>query len=263
VDRQTEFLNPRDREGAFDWQERHLKSVFVPNWVLQEIEMIHHEAEGELSIVYNTTNAYFVLSDPHYIDDFKLAASEILPSGVEIDDYSNRFGPVRHSTDLLLEISNMTMWAAVFSGILILSLTMMLFLYDRRHEIGIYLVLGVKKSAVILQFLTEILIISFIGITIALFIGNALSNQLSQLILQHEIAEFYENLHPSETTVTDIETMFGFHEMTYQDILEASDINLGIEVSMIFYLVGGTIIALATLVPVIYILKLSPKKILL
>jgi len=206
---------------------------------------------------------HFVLADPIYTDDFMIAASEIFPEGTILNDYSSRFSAIMHSTSILLEITNVMMWGAIGAAVIVLTLTITLFLHDRRHEIGIYLSLGERKNAILLQFLSEIMIVSLIGITIALFIGNSVSNQLSHSMLLDEIVTFEEERDLVDALPTDMELAFGHHQLTHDYMLAAFDTSLSAETVVIFYAVGIGISVAATIVPIAYIVKLNPKKVLM
>ena len=270
VNRLTEFQG--SRELAFLGHEDHLNSIFVPNWVLQNIVTTTRDFDTQvseisnsfvISIPYNTTNAYFILSDPRYTEDFRLAASEILPTGVYLDDYSIRFAAVQGSMAQVLEITNFAMWSSIMIGIFFLFLVVVLFLYDRRHEVGIYVALGARKSKIILKFVIEIFILAFTGITVALFVGNFISNQLSEVLLVQEMTDFHSDITGHGMTLTDIEIRFGFHEITPHDMLEATDIGFELSFIIVFYLIGLIVTMLATTLPIMYLLKQAPKKVLL
>ena len=183
-----------------------------------------------------------------------------MPEDLVLNDYSDRFGAVRHSIDMLAETTSIILWGAIGAVILIFMLVVALFLHDRRGKVGIYLSLGEKRLVIILQFLSEVVVISLSGITLALFIGIAISNQLSRSILQNEMIAFFERTPP---VTTQIEVFFGGEALTYEQLLEASNTNLSLEIAVVFYTVGFLIIAIATLIPIVYITMLKPKKVLL
>ena len=81
----------------------------------------------------------------------------------------------------------MILLGAIIATIVIISLLILLFLSDRKHEIGVYLALGSKKKGIIFQIVTEVLILSIIGMTGALFVGNVMASNLSQEMLRNEL----------------------------------------------------------------------------
>jgi len=162
-----------------------------------------------------------------------------------------------------MNITNVMMWGAIIAAILVITLVVTLFLHDRRHEIGIYLSLGEKRSKILWQILTEVLVVSVVGIMIALFVGNIISNQMSQNILRNEMIAFDESRDWWERFPSTMEIYFGQRELTPELMLEAFDTSLSTEIIILFYTVGLGTVAIATLIPIIYIVKLEPKKVLL
>jgi len=261
-----DFVNRPYLEDFSTVQDGIMNRIFVPNWIVNLVEIefdYHFEWDWEQPLF--TVQPHFVLADPTYITDFMEAAYEILPEGVWLNDYSNRFGAIVHSTDMIVDITNMMMWGAIGAAIIVLTLVTTLFLHDRRHEIGIYLSLGEKKSGIVLQFLTEIMIVSVIGISVALFIGSIVSTQISQSMLRDELVAFEDARDEWDWTAMPgtIELSFGNHQLTHNDMLEAFDTSLGVETTLIFLGVGLSVVAISTMLPILYVVKLNPKKVLL
>ena len=75
-----------------------------------------------------------------------------------------------------------------------MSLLITLFLRDRKQEIGIYLAIGDKKGRVTAQFLTEVLGLSLVAITLSLFTGSLLANNFSQTMVQNNLMTPMENV---------------------------------------------------------------------
>jgi len=268
LDEQTEFLHNNDIHVNRS-RERFLNTLLVPEFVIQNLDQFHDElwewnyATGRVDTVF----AYFLLNDPRDAEAFVAAVRGILHPEFYLNNHDGRFSSISHSLAALLAITDFVMWGAILANIIILVLLLMLFLYDRRHEIGIYLSLGERKQKIVMQFITEILIVAFIGTTIALFVGNIISNHLSQELLRNEITAFHENFDwrdlSQSNPITDVEILFGFNEISYYDLLVATDTGFDLGTTVIFYAVSLGIVLLATALPVLYIVKMNPKKILL
>jgi len=265
------YLESEARENY----EHFMNQIFVPNWIIDDIEQEWFYYNGCFEGMGFRCRAVgvpfiaiprpiFILSDPLYLDDFRTAAFEILPAGGWFfEDYSNRFATINHSTDILLNITGMMMWGAIGAAVLVITLTISLFLHDRRHEIGVYLAMGEKRAKILWQILTEVLAVSLIGITIALFVGNVVSNQISQIMLLNEMTAFDDDQPWHANWPSTMEIYFGQRELSHQDMLDAFDTSLSAEIVTLFYAVGLGTVAVSTLIPIIYVVKLEPKKVLL
>ena len=69
-------------------------------------------------------------------------------------------------------------------SVVILSLILTLWTKSRVHETGVFLSAGIKKSAIIGQYLAEILLIAVLAFGLSFFTSNAVANQLSDQLLQ-------------------------------------------------------------------------------
>ena len=245
-------------------QDSIMNNIFVPNWIVNEVERESREYNEFLqNQPVFTVSPHFVLHDHTQINDFLTAAYEILPEDVWLNDYSSRFGALTHATDMIVDLVNATVWAAVAAAIIVLTLMVTLFLHDRRHEIGIYLSLGEKKSAILLQLLTEVFIVSTVGIVIALFVGNLVSTQISESMILDEIIAFEEGRDWWELGPTTIELSFASEALTHEDMIAAFDTSLGFDLIAIVSVVSLFVVAISTIVPILYVAKLNPKKVLL
>lgn len=69
-------------------------------------------------------------------------------------------------------------------SLLIISLIVLLFLRDRKHELGIYLSIGETRGKIIGQILVELLLISAIALLLSLVTGNLLADSISGSLFQ-------------------------------------------------------------------------------
>lgn len=198
------------------------------------------------------------LYDARAIEDFKLLAYELLPDDWVITDLSNSFASITSSMDTLQEIGRLILLISIGATILILSLLITLYLHDRRCEIGIYSALGEKKFKTVLQLLIEIMVVAVVGMALAVFTGSILSESMSRFMIQNELTA------PQNTEVNLALDRFGFHQaMSVSDMLESFEMSLDIATVGLFFGIGIAVVTLSTIIPVIYIVSLKPKKILL
>ena len=255
--------------------------IHVPNEVMS---IIHEDALEEYRQLYREHGiesltleleahdfadfrSFFVLNDPLELEQFREAALEILPELWDFDNLSNTFAAVSTSFETIRDISVGILWISTVATVLTLTLLMLLFLRDRRHEIGIYLALGESKRKIISQFLIEVIVIALIGITASIFAGNIIADRISREMLRNEIASQpsqVENFMMGSWGMNDTLFHLGFGtELTLEETLEIFDSSLSVSTILILYMVGLSVIIVSTIVPVLYVAKSNPKKILM
>ena len=265
-----DFIDRPDIEGFSDRIDDEMNQIFVPNWF---IDLVALEAYENVPWILDNPHAtpfanffpYYVLTDAKYLDEFLSEARRIAAGTASFDDSSSRFAAVIHSTATIVDVTNVMLHGAIGAAIIVLTLTITLFLHDRRHEIGIYLSLGERKIVILTQFLAEILIIAVTGISIALFIGNVISTRISQAMILDEILA-YEEVNKNEhapSGLSMLEISFGYPLLTHEDMLEAFDTSLSFELLILFYAIGLGVVVMSTFIPVVYVLTLKPRKVLL
>ena len=207
----------------------------------------------------------FVLYDVEDIDAFTKAAEEILPPLAHIRVASNSFFAIESSMNTLNELVDLVLWVAICATILIIGLLLVLYLYDRRKELGIYLALGEKKLTIVRQIIMEVLVVSIVGITLALFIGNQLAPVISLELLETEMLRVHEEDRRDREVVWNSGTIErrGFsRRMQPEEMLEAFSVSISAEATILFCGVGIGVIAIASTFSVLYVMRLKPKKIL-
>jgi putative ABC transport system permease protein len=169
-------------------------------------------------------------------------------------------------------IASIILIVSIGATLVILSLLITLFLRDRRHEMGIYLSLGESKLRVAGQILTEVLLIGIIAITLSLFTGNVIAGNLSGRMLNNQIVAEQENQATnSGSTVYDKRMgpisgldMLGYDSaFSEQELIDSYTVKLGFDTFALFYLVGLGTLLVSTVVPILYVTRLNPKKILM
>ena len=233
-----------------------------------EVEARLREAfgDGEAEDMLNDDpllESIFVLYDPRDLEAFAMEANEFLPEFWEIRDLRAVDDHVIASMDTLLQIADVVQWSTMSAAIVILTLIMLLFLRERRHEIGIYLALGDQKRHVLTQFLTEIGLIVLMAIVLSLFAGHFLSETISSYMLEQHLRQSGQG---SGEIVDELPwelALFNPGAMPIEEVIELYQVGLSVEVMLTFTLISGAIVVLSVVVPVIYVTRLEPKQILM
>ena len=236
--------------------------VYLPNHVAEEMFMLRIENEqwwedDSQPVVHH----FFTLADPMYHRDFAHAIGQ-LEGDWQAIDLSTGFQAISASMENLNEIADFILMGAVVATILIISLVVLLFLRDRRHEVGVYLAMGDKKINIIKQMVLELIPLAMIGLTMALFIGNIVSSHLSQEIVRQDLMANP----PTQESVQmggQLENLGYRFNITHDQLLESYEISLDGGVVLAFYGIGIGVVIIATLVPIIFAVNVDPKKLLM
>jgi len=281
-DRRTDLIaSDDDDQEEHARQHMELNRMYIPGWAAEEIErrsiLTTSEMKTELGIEllgwenFDPTNfqvraePLFILEDPLDIETFSAIARPLIPSYYHVRDLSGNFEEISTSMETMLWIADIILIVTIVATVLVLTLIIILFLRDRRYEMGVYLALGEKKGKIAFQVIFEIVTTAFIGITLALFVGHIVSNQVSQTLLRSELMQEPE---PEPSTGmygiwTYFERLKLTTEMPVDEMMDAFDVSLDTQTVITFYGIGMITIVVSTLLPVAYVVRLNPKKVLL
>jgi len=269
-----------DQQRHQDWSRVNLISsqIYVPNLIARNIENKRYRMIEENDLFDNflihglpiseELNAMFTLYDPFDLDAFREAAEPILPDVWTMIDLTDTFSAISGAMITLGDIASLILWFAVIGALVILTLVILLFLRDRRYEIGVYLALGEKKSKIMAQIMLEVAIMSMISLTLAIFAGSIISQNLSQLMIRTELASAERNIPSAAMFFDPADLMWswgglGVREFSTEEMIEAFDVSLDLETTVIFYSVGLFVVLLSTFIAVIYVVRIDPKKVLI
>lgn len=158
------------------------------------------EADDDLNV---TTTPTFILTSSKVIDKF---SAELTEKGLsEYLTVSTNLEEVENSTST---ISNVRTFATTFLiitliiGAIVLFIINMINIRERKYEIGVLRTIGMKKSLLSLQFISELLFTTIIGLIVGAIIGSAISMPVSNQLLKNEISS-------SEQQMENINANFG------------------------------------------------------
>lgn len=206
---------------------------------------------------------YFMLNSPDDTESFRDDVSLMIPEYYRVmiasDNYDSIAAPIQSMSSLF----RFVLIASIAASVLILSLVIILFLRDRKHELGIYLSLGDRRSKVVSQIILEVLIVAFIGISLSLFSGNLIAKGVSNQMIQNHINQNSDD--------TDVWTDIGWVDpmdplspnLDQDDVVAAYKITLSLNYILLFYGIGLGVALLSTAVPTLYITRLNPRKIMM
>ena len=166
---------------------------------------------------------------------------------------------VTGSVESLSEISIIVLIISVIVSIVILSLVITIFLRDRKHEMGIYLSLGDRKHTVICQIFLEAYIIGLIAITLSLSSGLWVGQKITDRVLEVSNAKQEELYSEKLEELGSVNT----NGLSFEDVSKKVVLKYDTQYIVGLYVGSSIVILLSTIMPMVYILKLDPKKIML
>jgi len=263
-----------DEHGMIDWAEMERpNNMYTSN---NAINAINSQVTAEHKLAnpqedFGNDDPYltpiFVLNDMENLGAFSDAATALLPDYFRVLDNTSAFRAITAPMENMSSIARIILWVAIGASLVILSLLITLFLRDRRHEIGIYLSLGERKLRIVGQILTEVMLVSVIAITLSLFSGNIISGMLSNSMIENEvIASQQANEYGPGSYYRDysiLDSMGYVSEVTLEDLATQYSVSLGADIVLYFFAVGILTVLVSTLVPILYVLRLNPRRILM
>lgn len=267
-------------EGGIDGyiDTTYINMIYTSNKVVENIDSIVIEKEREASpkkftdedgneiIMSNlsTPEPFYTLESPDVVEAFKSETEPLLPKFYQVRATTDEYDKVAGSINKLGTLSEYVVIASVLAALLIISLLVILFSRDRKHELGIYLSLGEKRSKVIGQIVIELAVVGIFAMGLSLVTGNFLGDKVSDSLLQSdmmasEVVEGYkEDFYYDPLAVINEDV-----DLSQDSVREAYEVKFTSGYVITFFIIGLLTIIGSAVFPLIYILRLNPKEIML
>lgn len=244
-----------------------LNTIYMTNDEVDDVNKQLVEKYGQTSSeeveeaeIENSYVPIYVLKSPDDVEAFKQEVETLLPEYYIVKANADQYDKVGGSMKKMAKISNYVVIIAIIAALLIISLVVLLFMRDRKHELGIYLSLGDKRSHVVGQIVIEMLLISGIALVLSLITGNFLGKAVSESLLNSDILNNTQS--QTDMMYYGMNTL-GTEELTSGEIFTAYEVKFSLGYVVTYLLVGlGTVLCSAVL-PLVYIVRLNPKKIMM
>ena len=148
-----------------------LSSDFIENTVYTD-----YKSSQELSNLMannKVTSVEYGVEDPTKLDDVIKAVENLGINNLMVSKSNKNYELVTSSVESITKITNMIKIGSVVVGVVILSLILMFWVRERTYEIGTLLSLGTSKVNLVLQFIVEVLLVTIVGLMIAIGIEIA------------------------------------------------------------------------------------------
>lgn len=178
---------------------------------------------------------------------------------VEIDNevYENAAAPLSTLEELVFVL----LVVIIAVSAIILALILTLWTKSRIHEIGVFLSVGIKKSAIIGQYLAEVMMIAVLAFGLSFFTSNAVAGQIGNHLLEQSMRTDTED---DEITAGAVGVDVGADTLIQKPLPTENGIRVTVEFENLLhlYLIGTAIIIVAVSISSVTVMRLKPREIL-
>lgn len=156
-------------------------NTFANNGLIMSLPALQR-LSGQTSSV---TNATVTVNSIDNIDTAVTAIKTILGSAADVvsnqDTAKDAIAPLEN----VRTISTYSLIGAVITGAIIILLTMMMIVRERRREIGVMKAIGASNGTTMLQFISEAITLTVLGMVIGLVVGVAAANPITKVLINN------------------------------------------------------------------------------
>ena len=196
------------------------------------------------------SSATYYLDDPDHIDSFKSLAKE--KTDIDFDTFSLDANDMAYQSSIaslenMESFANIFLWVVIIAGSVILCLILILTLRSRFYEFGVFLSLGQARIKIILQQLLEVS-----NVVSSMLVGTQSSSQVTMTMGNDEEITQENQGKPS------------FFDKAMQTPTNTElDVSITSTTVIQLLMITGAICLVSVALPSIYILRLSPREILI
>lgn len=274
----THIYNPEDDDFTGEEMQVQIIGLFTPNVTEQLGETvttfdkiqnrIFMDLQTSIKINNDEINYGFsavnvTIDDPQNMEQV-VSAVKNLPVidwnafTIEIDNevYEKAAAPLTTLNELVVTL----LVVIIVVSAIILALILTLWTKTRIHEIGVFLSVGIWKSAVIGQYLTEVLLIAVFAFGLSYFTSDAVAGQIGNHLLEQSVQVEQEDNSSSTPSAVDV----GADTLIQKPLPTENGIQVSVEPDSLalFYLIGFAIIIVAVSISSITVMRLKPREIL-
>ena len=178
---------------------------------------------------------------------------------VEVDNgiYESAAAPLATLNELVLTL----LVVIIAVSAIILALILTLWTKTRIHEIGVFLSVGIRKSAIIGQYLIEVLLVAVLAFGLSYFTSNAIAGQIGNHLLEQSMqTRQADDEMVSAAAAVDVgaDTLIQKPLPTENGI----QVSVGLDNLAQLYLIGLAVIIVAVSASSITVMRLKPREIL-
>lgn len=256
---------------AYEVNQR-INTLIVPNQVVLDI------LEGSKEILVNfglpegysksqldgkIENISFALKSTDDVTPFLEEYEASIPRGSLFYTNHNIYNDIAAPVEQAKKMADSVLFFSIGATILIAGLTVLLFLRDRKQELGILMSLGETKQKVVTQIVLEVLLIALLATILSLFTGQAIATRLSDSMIEDQLVaevnyqddiDFWRNRSAMGQFAAYISP---------EEAAKQYEIRFTPAFIITFLVLSWLTILVSTILPTLYIVNLKPKKVLM
>lgn len=218
----------------------------------------------------NISSAIYYLDDPDHIEAFKELAEANTDIDFEtytLDANDQVYQRSISSLENMESFATVFLWVVIVAGSTILCLILILTMRGRFYELGVFLSLGQSKIKIILQQLIEIGMIFSIAFVLSLGTGKMVSNVVSSMLEESQSYEKEIVMEIKDDQKDDKQLDETPNNNVFDRVMQAptnTELDVSLTATTVVQLAEITVIicVVSIMLPAIYILRLSPREIL-
>ena len=234
----------------------------IQNRVFVDLQTTSELGGDEINYGFNSINV--TVDDPQNMEQIvsdvqALSGIDWTAFTVDVDNetYENAAAPL----DALNELIVTLLAVIIVVSAIILALILTLWTKTRIHEIGVFLSVGIRKSAIIGQYLIEVLLIAILAFGFSYFTSNAIAGQIGNHLLEQSMqTESTDN----EVVAAAASVSVGADTLIQPPLPTENGIqvSVGLDNLIQLYIIGLAIIIVAVSASSITVMRLKPREIL-
>ena len=234
----------------------------IQNRIFVDLQTAVESDGGKINYGFSAVNV--TVDDPQNMKQIiaDVKALPIIDWTAFIVDVSNEvYEKAAVPLSTLNELVTTLLAVIIVVSVVILALILTLWTKTRIHEIGVFLSVGIRKSAIIGQYLAEVLLIAVFAFGLSYFTSNAVAGQIGNHLLEQSVqveSEDDDNSSAAAAAEAGVDDFMQTPLPTEKGI----QISIGLESLVILYIIGFAIIIVAVCVSSITVMRLKPREIL-
>ena len=204
----------------------------------------------------------YLLDDPLNVDAFVADNQSRLGEYTMLNANNETFKKMARPLDTMSFFAGIVVWIVVVNAIVIISLVTALTLKTREYEIGVLLSIGVSKIKIVLQLFLELIIVAFIGFTLASVSGSLMAGSVGDMVLDFQTSSDakYDS---DDSGYTFVNSSDYFTSVTQDDLLSEYHVSVSPLLIAEIFILGTGVVLIAIVILSFMIMRLNPKQILL
>ncbi len=234
----------------------------IQNRVFVDLQTAVEIDGGQINYGFSAMN--ITIDDPQNMERI-VSDVKALPSidwkafTVEVDNevYENAAAPLSTLNELVFVL----LVVIIAVSAIILALILTLWTKSRIHEIGVFLSVGIKKSAIIGQYLAEVMMIAILAFGLSYFSSNAVAGQIGNHLLEQSMQTSKGD---DDITAAAVGVDVGADTLIQKPLPTENGIQVTVNLENLLhlYLIGTAVIIAAVSVSSVTVMRLKPREIL-